>query len=136
MNKMRWMLAAMLGLALVAAGVGVGIANSPSANPGAQTQGAATNQDDDAGENETGETEEAEGADSDAALTGTDAEKASAAALAYTDAQYATGGRVTEVESGDDGAAFGAEVMLPDGRQVEVHLDAAFTVTGDEGDDD
>ena len=135
MHKMRWMLAATLGLALVAAGVGIGIANSsPDANAG--NQEAQTERGDDAGENESGANEEAEGADSEEAVTGADGEKAAAAALAYTDVQYAPGGTVTEMEFGDDGAAYGVEVMLTDGRQVEVHLDADFAVTGDEGDDD
>ena len=118
-----------------AAGVGIGIANSsPDANAG--NQEAQTERGDDAGENESGANEEAEGADSEEAVIGSDGEKAAAAALAYTDAQYAPGGTVTEMEFGDDGAAYGVEVMLTDGRQVEVHLDADFAVTGDEGDDD
>ena len=115
MTKTRWLLAAALGLALVAAGVGVGIASSALEEPGVS---------------------ESEGSDSERPITGSDADRAAAAALEYTDREYATGGEVTEVEAGDDGAAFGVEVLLPDGREVEVHLDDAFTVTGDEADDD
>ena len=115
MTNVRWLLAAALGLALVAAGVGVGIASSPSDRS-----------------NEA----ESEGIDTDEPITGSDAERAAAAALEYTDAAYATGGEVTEVEAGDGGAAFGVEVRLPDGRQVEVHVDADFTIAGDELDDD
>ena len=115
MTKLRWLLAAAFGLALVAAGVGAGIASSPFDAP-----------------NEA----ESETADSDEPITGSDADRAAAAALEYTDREYATGGEVTEVEAGDDGAAFGVEVLLPDGRQVEVHVDADFTIAGDEADDE
>jgi uncharacterized membrane protein YkoI len=115
MTNLRWLLAAALGLALVAAGVGVGIAS---------------NQRDDADNSET------ETLDSDEPMTGSDADRAAAAALEYTDREYATGGEVIEVEAGDDGAVFGVEVVLPDGRQVEVHVDADFKVAGDELDDD
>jgi uncharacterized membrane protein YkoI len=79
---------------------------------------------------------EADDGESDEPLTGTDAERAAATALEYTNAAYGVGGEVTEVEIGDDGAEYGVEVRLSDGRQVEVHLDAAFTATGDESDDD
>ena len=69
--------------------------------------------------------------DDDQPLTGATYEMATAAALAYTG-----GGTVTETEVGDDGAAYSVEVRLPDGRQVEVNLDADFNVIGDEADDD
>lgn len=129
MTKMRWLLGALLGLALVGAGVGVGIASS-AFDDGATTDQLAGERDgaDDDGEGRDG--------DADQPLEGSDADRAEAAALAYTDDRYGAGGRVTEVEAGDDGAAFGVEVLLPDGSQVEVHLDADFTVTGDEVDDD
>jgi hypothetical protein len=64
-------------------------------------------------------------------LTGTTLEKATAAALAHTG-----GGTVTETETGDDGAAYGVEVRLADGSQVEVSLDENFEVIGKEADDD
>jgi hypothetical protein len=64
-------------------------------------------------------------------LTGTDLEKATRAALAHTG-----GGTVTETETGDDGAAFGVEVRLDNGTQVEVNLDENFQVIGQEADDD
>ncbi len=64
-------------------------------------------------------------------LTGSDLEKATAAALAHTG-----GGTVTETETGDDGAAYGVEVRLDDGTQVEVNLDENFQVIGQESDDD
>lgn len=71
------------------------------------------------------------GGDDDQPLTGTALERASRAALDHTG-----GGTVVETEAGDDGAAYGVEVRLNDGRTVEVNLDANFNVIGQEGDDD
>ena len=73
----------------------------------------------------------AAGGDADQELTGATRERAVAAALAATG-----GGTVLETEAGDDGAAFGVEVRLPDGRQVEVNLNEAFKVVGQEADED
>ncbi|HET9250333.1 MAG TPA: hypothetical protein VFP13_10420, partial [Actinomycetota bacterium] len=69
--------------------------------------------------------------DDDRPLTGSALERASAAALASTG-----GGTVIETEVGDDGAAYGVEVRLEDGRVVEVSLDADFAVVGSTTDDD
>ena len=69
--------------------------------------------------------------DDDQPITGPALEQATKAALDYTG-----GGTVTETEVGDDGAAYGVEVRLDDGRQVEVNLDANFNVIGQEADDD
>jgi uncharacterized membrane protein YkoI len=69
--------------------------------------------------------------DSDQELTGSTRDQAVAAALAATG-----GGTVLETEAGDDGAAYGVEVRLPDGRQVEVNLDESFKVVGQEADED
>jgi uncharacterized membrane protein YkoI len=69
--------------------------------------------------------------DTDQELTGATRDRAAAAALAATG-----GGTVLETEVGDDGAAYGVEVRLPDGRQVEVTLDQSFKVVGQEPDDD
>jgi uncharacterized membrane protein len=69
--------------------------------------------------------------DDDQPLTGTTYDRAVEAALEHTG-----GGTVTETEAGDDGAAYGVEVRLPDGRQVEVNLDEDFNVIGQENDDD
>lgn len=69
--------------------------------------------------------------DSDTPLTGSDLDRAVAAALEHTG-----GGEVTETETGDDGAAYGVEIRLDDGSQVEVNLDAEFNVIGSEADDD
>lgn len=71
------------------------------------------------------------GGDDDQPLTGATLQQASAAALAHTG-----GGQVVETEVGDDGAAYDIEVRLPDGSTVEVRLDAAFKVIGQEADDD
>jgi hypothetical protein len=73
----------------------------------------------------------AAGGDTDSPLTGTDLDRATAAALAETG-----GGTVTETEIGDDGAAYGVEVRLEDNSQVEVSLDADFRVIGQDTDDD
>ena len=67
----------------------------------------------------------------DKPLTGSTLEQAKAAALAHTG-----GGTVTETEVGDDGAAYGVEIRLADGSQVEVNLDGSFKVIGQETDDD
>jgi uncharacterized membrane protein YkoI len=69
--------------------------------------------------------------DTDQELTGANRDRAVAAALAATG-----GGTVLETELGDDGAAYGVEVRLADGRQVEVTLDEAFKVVGQEPDED
>jgi len=69
--------------------------------------------------------------DDDEPLTGSDLDKAVAAALAETG-----GGTVVETETGDDGAAYGVEIRLADGRVVEVNLDQAFQVIGQQNDDD
>jgi hypothetical protein len=69
--------------------------------------------------------------DDDDPLTGSALEQATAAALEYTG-----GGTVVETEAGDDGAAYGVEIRLADGRVVEVNLDQDFNVIGDEADDD
>jgi hypothetical protein len=64
-------------------------------------------------------------------LTGSALEKATAAAL-----QHTGGGTVIQTEAGDDGAAYGVEIRLEDGRVVEIGLDASFQVIGQESDDD
>lgn len=73
----------------------------------------------------------AAGGDDDTPLTGSALDRATAAALAHTGE-----GTVTETEVGDDGAAYGVEIRLADGSQVEVDLDADFDVIGQEADDD
>lgn len=73
----------------------------------------------------------ATGGDDDTPLTGDTLEQATAAAL-----DHVGGGTVVETEVGDDGAAYGVEIRLDDGRQVEVNLDEDFRVIGDEPDDD
>jgi hypothetical protein len=69
--------------------------------------------------------------DDDKPLTGSALDQATAAALDHTG-----GGTVIETEAGDDGAAYGVEVRLDDGRVVEVELDENFRVIGQENDDD
>jgi uncharacterized membrane protein YkoI len=67
----------------------------------------------------------------DQELTGSTRDRAVEAALAATG-----GGTVLETEAGDDGAAYGVEIRLADGRQVEVNLDESFKVVGQEADED
>ena len=69
--------------------------------------------------------------DDDTPLSGTTLDEAVAAALEHTGQ-----GEVVDTEMGDDGAAYGVEIRLPDGSQVEVNLDESFTVIGSEADDD
>jgi hypothetical protein len=69
--------------------------------------------------------------DSDTPLQGSTLDRAIVAALAATG-----GGTVTETEVGDDGAAYGVEIRLDDGSQVEVNLDENFTVINQVKDDD
>jgi hypothetical protein len=67
----------------------------------------------------------------EAPITGTDLQKASAAALAHTG-----GGRVTDTEVGDEESYYEVEVTLDGGGQVDVQLDKGFNVVGSEGDED
>jgi hypothetical protein len=69
--------------------------------------------------------------DDGAPITGAALTRASEAALAHTG-----GGRVTDTEAGDEEGAYEVEVTLPDGSQVDVHLDSSFGVLGDETDDE
>lgn len=58
-------------------------------------------------------------------ITGPALGKAKTAALAHTG-----GGTVTGTEAGDEEGAYEVEVTMPDGRQVDVHLDDRFHVLG------
>ncbi|HET6949793.1 MAG TPA: hypothetical protein VFI47_05440 [Acidimicrobiales bacterium] len=69
------------------------------------------------------------GDDHEAPITGTDLDRATAAALAHTGE-----GRVTETEVGDEESRYEVEVTLDDGTQVDVQLDEDFRVVGDERD--
>jgi hypothetical protein len=62
-------------------------------------------------------------------ITGPALENAKKAALDRTG-----GGRVTETETGDEEGYYEVEVTMPDGRQVDVHLDKTFTVLNAAGD--
>ena len=65
----------------------------------------------------------------DTPITGTELDRASAAALEHTGE-----GRVSETEVGDEESCYEVEVTLDDGSQVDVQLDRDFTVVGDEAD--
>lgn len=69
--------------------------------------------------------------DEDQPITGSALAECTEAALAEN-----PGGTVTETEVGDDGAAYGVEVRLGDGSEVEVNLDENCQVIGQEADDD
>lgn len=69
--------------------------------------------------------------DNDQPLEGVDYDRATAAAL-----EHVGEGVVTETEVGDGGAAYGVEIRLSDGTQVEVELDENFNVIGSAQDDD
>ena len=71
------------------------------------------------------------GGDDDQPITGSALDECTAAALAHTG-----GGTVTETEVGDGSAAYGVEIRLADGSEVEVNLDADCVVIGQEADDD
>ena len=64
-------------------------------------------------------------------ITGSALVRASEAALAETGQ-----GRVTETEVGDEDAYYEVEVTLPDGREVDVHLDRSFAVVPSAADAD
>ncbi len=64
------------------------------------------------------------GDDEQPSITGPDADRAKAAALAAT-----TGGRANSVErDSEDGATWEVEVTRPDGATVDVRLDQAYQV--------
>jgi hypothetical protein len=71
------------------------------------------------------------GRDDENPITGAALSRASAAALEHTG-----GGRVTETETGDEEGFYEVGVTLPDGSQVDVHLDRDFNVLGEEADAD
>lgn len=67
--------------------------------------------------------------DTEGPITGTELDRASAAALAETGE-----GRVTETEVGDEDSYYEVEVTLDDGSQVDVQLDRDFVVVSSETD--
>ena len=133
--KTRWLLAIALGLLLVAAGVGAGIAANSDVLPLNTSGQMNESEENEAGENEAGENEaedsaedEAEGEDV-AIGDPTAHEKASAAALDYLAGQGLEG-QVTATEEGDEESYYEIEVTLDDGRQVDVQLTEDFEVVG------
>ena len=70
--------------------------------------------------------------DDDQPITGSALTKCTEAALAG----QPDGSTVTETEVGDDGAAYGVEIRLADGSEIEVSLDADCVVIGQEADED
>ncbi len=103
----RKTLAAAAGAGLaIAAGAGIAVAN-------------ATSDDDDGPDDDATET----------AISGDALDRASEAALEHTG-----GGRVTGSEVDDEESKYEIEVTLENGDQVDVQLDEAFNVVGDEND--
>ncbi len=73
------------------------------------------------------------GSDDDATekpITGSELDKASAAALDHTGE-----GEVTGTEVGDEESLYEVEITLDDGSEVDVQLDESFKVVGDEAED-
>ena len=73
---------------------------------------------------------EADGSDAqelDVPITGTNLERATAAALAHVGE-----GRVTATEVGDKESYYEIEITLDDGRQLDVQLDEQFDYVGSE----
>ena len=76
----------------------------------------------------------ASGGDDDATeapISGTALDQATAAALEHTG-----GGTVTGTEVGDEESLYEVEVILDGGGQVDVQLDEAFNVVSSEGDNE
>lgn len=67
--------------------------------------------------------------DSEGPITGSELDRAGAAALEETGE-----GRVTDTEVGDEDSFYEVEVRLDDGSQVDVQLDRDFNVVGSEND--
>ena len=65
----------------------------------------------------------------DTPITGTDLQKATDAALAFTGQ-----GRVTGTEVGDEESYYEIEVTLDNGTETDVQLDKDFNVVGSEAD--
>lgn len=97
----RWLAGAGIAALVIAAGTGVAAAGTGSA--------------DDEG--------------TDTPITGTDLDRASAAALEHTG-----GGTVSDTEVGDEEGYYEVEVTLDDGSEVDVHLDRDFAFLSAESD--
>ena len=74
-----------------------------------------------------GEADSSDAKELDVPITGTDLEKATAAALAQVGE-----GRVTGTEVGDEESYYEIEITLDDGRQLDVQLDEQFNFVGTE----
>ena len=107
-KKRMWIVvAAVLALGVIGGGTGVGIAVSNNGSSSGD-------------------------GDNDQPITGSALTNCTEAALAG----QPEGSTVTETEIGDDGAAYGVEIRLADGSEIEVSLDADCVVMGQEADVD
>jgi uncharacterized membrane protein YkoI len=137
-EKLILIVAIVLGLAALSAGIAVAAAGGDATNteivsqePGDDTNGAGEAKDDsgeaddDGTADDDGATDDDSGAkdESDASLAGDAAAKASDAALATTG-----GGTVLGVESDDGDAGYEVEIRKADGSEAEVELDKDFKV--------
>ncbi|HVK23727.1 MAG TPA: PepSY domain-containing protein [Actinokineospora sp.] len=125
-NKARWAaIAAGMAGAFVAGGLAIGLISTASAQdstttaPDSGTTTAPADPDRPRDESKAQRTDET-------LLTGDDAEKAKAAALA----KY-PGATIQRVETDSDGV-YEAHLTTPDGKRVTVEMDKSFAITGEE----
>lgn len=121
-EKIKGVLAAMAALGALAIGGAAiaGATGSDQSAPGSSGQAATSESENDSDRNE-----------ADVAISGSALDQAGAAALEHTG-----GGEVTETEVGDEESYYEVEVTLDDGSVVDVQVDRAFDVVGDEADSD
>jgi F0F1-type ATP synthase membrane subunit c/vacuolar-type H+-ATPase subunit K len=128
-DKLILIVALVLGLAALSAGIAVGAAGGDSTSPvvsqepGDDTNGTGEDVDGQAGDDGANDDEAEAKDESDESLTGDAAAKASEAALAATG-----GGTVLGVEPEDEGARYEVEIRQADGTETEVELDQDFNV--------
>ena len=123
-DKIKGILVALAAVAALAIG-GAAIAGAAGGdNSSSQPSSEAT-------ENEGGREDASEDSNEgpDTPIAGSELDQASASALEHTG-----GGQVTETEVGDEESYYEVEVTLDDGSQVDVQLDRAFNVVGEETD--
>jgi hypothetical protein len=119
MSKKRWSVIAALVAVMALAGTGAAIAGGYGVSDGSVSS-------QDAGEQESAsEAAEDPAEGPDVAITGTDLETASAAAIAHLGE-----GTVTATEVGDEESYYEVEVRVDDGSEVDVQLDEEFNFVG------
>lgn len=141
-DKLILIVAIVLGVVALTAGIAVAAASAGddsattatvSQEPANDQDGAGQETDDDGSTDDDGAGDDngSSGSDeSDTSLTGETATKAGEAALASTG-----GGTVLAVETDDDNAGYEVEIRTADGSEAEVELDKDYTVVRREGED-